>query len=129
MRAYRVSILSDDALRQLHESAQRTVKQRRDEGIEVFRQALAEREVRVSNCEAHINDAAYRARNPGECERRYGGSAEDAYRAAMRGIYVRTVDEEFEDLIFSLWRLCFSSAKPRARVVCRHRLRSRPPIR
>jgi hypothetical protein len=67
----------------------------------MIRQALAERDARVSNCEAHINDAAYRARNPGECERRYGGSAEDSYRESMRGHRVRMVDEEFEALIMA----------------------------
>jgi len=101
MRAYRVSILSDGALRQLHESAQRSVKQRRDESIEFFRQALAEREARVADCEAHVNDAAYRARNPGGCESRYLGSAEQAYQASMRGHRVRTADEEFEALIMA----------------------------
>jgi hypothetical protein len=101
MRAYRVSVLSDSALRELHESAQRSVKRRRDESIEVFRRALAEREARVADCEAHVNVAAYRARNPGSCERRYPGSAEEAYREAVRGVYVRTVDEEFEALIMT----------------------------
>lgn len=101
MRAYRVSIMSDGALRELHESAQRAVKQRRDEALEVFRQALADREARVTDCEAHVNDAAYRARNPGGCERRYLGSAEEAYQESLRGHYVRTVDEEFEALIMA----------------------------
>jgi hypothetical protein len=102
MRAYRVSLLSDDALRQLHERARRSVQQLHDENVEVFRRSIAALNARAADCEAHIKDVAYRARNPGGCERRFFGSAEDAYQDAIRGTHVQTVEEAFEALIMGL---------------------------
>jgi hypothetical protein len=69
MREFRLSKFSDEDLRELHSKVQAAEDERRAANEKVINEAEAAVYARIAECNARIDDPAYRARHPEGCPR------------------------------------------------------------
>jgi hypothetical protein len=93
MRAFRLSTLTDENLKELHAKAKAEVAATHANMDRMMELGAAEVQARIAECESKIDDVAYKARHyPNGCPRR---SFPHEYTRPR----IRSVDEAYEDMI------------------------------
>lgn len=90
MREYRLSKFTDEGLRELHSKVQAAEDERRAANQKVVTEAESAVYASIAECDAKIDDPAYRARHPEGCPRP---------PSPMRPIRERTTDEAVEQVV------------------------------